>query len=103
MHRLPGRLVVLACLALTVSAPAADWPAWRHDARRTAASPHDLPADLKLHWTLDLPALTPAWPDQPLIPFDAAYEPIVVGQLMVVGSSRTDSVTAYDTRTGARR
>lgn len=102
MHRSPGRLAVLACLTLTFPTTAADWPAWRYDARRTAATPHDLPADLKLHWTLDLPPLTPAWPDQPLIPFDAAYEPIVVGQLMVIGSSRTDSVTAYDTRTGAQ-
>ena len=103
MHPSPGRLVVLACLAPTASAPAADWPAWRYDAQRTGASPHDLPADLKLHWTLTLPTITPAWPDQPLIPFDAAYEPIVVGQLMVIGSPRTDSVTAYDSRTGAQR
>lgn len=37
------------------------------------------------------------------MPFDAAYEPVVAGRLMYVGSSRTDSVTAYDTRTGEPR
>ena len=32
--------------------------------------------------------------------FDAAYEPIVAGQRLFVGSSHDNSVTAYDTRTG---
>jgi outer membrane protein assembly factor BamB len=32
--------------------------------------------------------------------FDAAYEPIVVGQRLFVGSSQDGSVAAYDTRTG---
>ena len=31
------------------------------------------------------------------------HEPVVAGRLMFVGSSRTDSVTAYDTRTGESR
>ena len=58
---------------------AGDWPAWRFDARRSAATPDDLPAVLHPQWTLALPALKPAWPDQPLMPFDAAYEPVVAG------------------------
>ncbi|HEX3149183.1 MAG TPA: PQQ-binding-like beta-propeller repeat protein [Gemmataceae bacterium] len=98
---LHGRLVVLVSFALTTPALAGDWPAWRHDARRSAATPDELPAKLQLQWTLALPALKSAWPDQPLMPFDAAYEPIIAGHSMYVGSSRTDSVTAYDTRTGA--
>src|SRR6478609_28711 len=100
---LPGRLAVLASIALLSPAGAGDWPAWRYDAGRSAATPDDLPAVLHPHWTLTLPALKPAWPDQPLMPFDAAYEPVVAGRLMFVGSSRTDSVTAYDTRTGESR
>jgi outer membrane protein assembly factor BamB len=103
MPRLIGRLSVLAFLTLVSPIVAGDWPAWRHNAQRTAVSPHGLPTDLVKHWTLDLPALTPAWPDQPMMPFDAAYEPVVAGQLLFVGSSRTDSVTAYDTRTGEQR
>src|SRR5205085_5429614 len=35
--------------------------------------------------------------------FDAAYEPVVLGKLLLVGSSRTDSVTALDTATGAEK
>ena len=103
MSRLFGRLVVLAVIALSTPAFAADWPTWRHDAQRTASAPSNLPADLRLQWTLALPALMPAWPDQPLMPFDAAYEPIVAGHLLFIGSSRTDSVTAHDTRTGEVR
>jgi outer membrane protein assembly factor BamB len=78
----------------------ADWPQWRYDAQHSAASPEDLPANLAIHWQRDLPKLTPAWPDQPKMPFDAVYEPIVVGQQMIVGSSHEGSVTSYDTASG---
>src|SRR5215213_3777007 len=100
---LPGRLAVLLTIALLSRGVAGDWPAWRYDARRSAATPDELPAVLRQQWTLTLPALKPAWPDQPLMPFDAAYEPVVAGHLMYVGSSQTDSVTAYDTRSGEPR
>ena len=33
--------------------------------------------------------------------FDATYEPIVAGQRLFVGSSHDNSVTAYDTSSGA--
>jgi outer membrane protein assembly factor BamB len=73
---------------------------WRYDAQRSAASPQELPTDLKLHWERRLPRLRPAWPDQPKMQFDTAHEPIVVGQRLFIGSSHDNSVTAYDTRTG---
>jgi outer membrane protein assembly factor BamB len=87
-------------LAFAASAPAADWPAWRFDANRSAAAPQDLPARMHPQWTRIEPPLTPAWPDQTLMPFDAAYEPVVAGKVLYFGSSRTDSVTAVDTATG---
>ncbi|WP_162136215.1 outer membrane protein assembly factor BamB family protein [Zavarzinella formosa] len=34
------------------------------------------------------------------MPFDAAYEPVIVGNTLLLASSRTDSVAAYDTRSG---
>jgi len=40
---------------------AADWPAWRYDAGRTAASPHGLPDDLQLLWMAEYPAPHRAW------------------------------------------
>lgn len=95
----------IAALILVVALPAAvrggDWPQWRFDGQRSAASPEELPAELKLHWVRQLPKLTPAWPDQAKMQFDAAYEPIVAGQKLFVGSSYDNSVSAYDTRTGA--
>src|SRR5262245_43018205 len=79
---------------------AGDWPQWRYDAQRSAAAPEGLSAQLRLHWVRQLPPLTPCWPDQPKMHFDAAYEPIVEGQRLFIGSSHHDFVTAYDTRTG---
>lgn len=90
----------LLCPALAV---AADWPTWRYDMQRTAASPQELADVLHLHWVRDELPLRPAWPDQPRMQFDAVYEPIVVGQTLFLASSRTDSITALDTRTGAER
>ena len=76
---------------------------WRYDANRSAASPHALPETLHLQWTRQYPKLTPAWPDQPKMQFDAAYEPIVLGRTMFVASPLQDCVTALDTRTGEHK
>lgn len=92
--------ILLAALAVVPTAFGGDWPQYRYDAQRSAASPDELPAQLRCAWVLELPRLKPAWPDQPKMQFDAAYEPVVAGQRMFVGSSHNDSVTAYDTRTG---
>lgn len=93
---------ILLAILTPLAAHAGDWPQWRYDAQRSNAAPDDLPAKLSLHWVRTLPPLVPAWPDQPKMLFDAAYEPIVVGQRLVVGSSHDGSVTAYDTRTGGQ-
>lgn len=84
----------------TRCAAAADWPMWRCDAHRSGASAAELPARLSLAWSLALPALQPAWPDQAKMQLDSVYEPIVLGQRLFVGSSYDDSLTAYDTRSG---
>jgi hypothetical protein len=77
---------LVAVIIAGVLSPAAfggDWPQWRYDAQRSAASPDELPAKLGLHWVRELPPLVPAWPDQPKMQFDAAYEPIVAGAALV--------------------
>lgn len=91
---------LLICAIHSGPACAGDWPAWRFDAGRSAASPDELPERLVRQWTRRLPRLKPAWPDQPKMQFDAFYEPIVAGQMLFVGSSFDNSVTAYETRTG---
>jgi len=79
----------------------ADWPMWRCDAGRTAATAEELPEQLHLQWVRHLPKPVPGWPaSQYKLQFDASYEPVVMGKLIFVPSMLRDSVTAYDTETG---
>ncbi|MGI9471612.1 MAG: PQQ-binding-like beta-propeller repeat protein [Rubripirellula sp.] len=94
------RQAVLLCCALSCGAASgSDWPMYRHDVGRRGISPDAIDNSLSLSWTRELPALTPAFHDNRLH-FDAGYEPVVVGQHLLIASSKTDSVKAYDTRTG---
>jgi hypothetical protein len=86
-----------------LSARSDDWPAWRYDAGRTAASPAELPAELRLQWTRELPESCPAFPNDPRLCFDGCYEPIAAGKQIIVPSMVTDSVTALDSDTGEER
>ena len=92
----------MACL-LTAQVRAGDWPQFRYDVGRTAASPHELPANLQLRWTRTLPVPRPAFPHEIRLAYDASYEPVVLGRTMFVPSMVTDSVTALDTETGNER
>jgi len=100
-HFLP-MLAIVVCL-LAAPAWAGDWPQFRYDAGRTAASPHELPDDLQLRWTRTLPPPRPAFPQEVRLGYDASYEPVVLGRTMFVPSMVTDSLTALDTATGAER
>jgi hypothetical protein len=84
-------------------AGAEDWPTWRYDAGRTAASPEELPGELHLQWVRHLPVPRPAWTKYPRLCFDVSYEPVVMGKAMFVPSMVTDSLTALDTETGEQR
>lgn len=96
------RLLVALAVTLTCSlTTASDWPTWRHDANRSAASPAELPAQLHLQWQWKLPAPRPAFPEDLRLCFDQSYEPVVMGKTVFVPSMVTDSVTALDTDTGA--
>ena len=90
---------------LLISRPvqADDWPTWRYDAARSAASTEQLAAELHLEWRRDNPPLVPAWSEDPRLHFDAAYQPIVMDGTIFVASSHNDSVTAYDTQTGRKK
>ena len=83
------------------SATAADWPMWRYDAGRSAASPAPLPLELHLQWVRQLPKPAPAWrEEQYKLQFDRSYEPVVMGHQIFVPSMVSDKVVAYDTETG---
>jgi len=100
--RIRHQLLTIVLLLTTSGslATAEDWPMWRHDAGRSAASAEQLPAQLSLQWSRQLVAPSMAWPEDPRIHFDAAPEPISAGGLIFVGSSTTDSVTAFNAVTG---
>ena len=81
-----------------------DWPMWRYDAGRRASTPEELPAQMSLRWVRELAPPRPAWPaSQDRLQFDASYEPVVAGKTIFVGSMVSDSMTAYDTDTGAEK
>jgi len=92
--------ILAACFAGI--ATAADWPMWRYDAGRTAASPTALPKELHLQWVRQLPAPRPAWPtSQTKLQFDASYEPVVAGKQLFVGSMVDDAIRAFSTAEGS--
>ncbi len=82
---------------------AADWPMWRFDSGRSAASPDELPADLQLMWTRSGEPRVQAWDDPlnlDLMTYDRLFEPIVLEGRMFVGYSDRDKLVALDTETG---
>ncbi|MCX5771951.1 MAG: PQQ-binding-like beta-propeller repeat protein [Candidatus Hydrogenedentes bacterium] len=95
--------LVLAGLLFVVQAGGEDWPCWRYDAGHTGATPEKLPKKLHVQWVRDLPPCERAWPDDERLEFDIAYEPIVAGRHVYVGSPQTDSVMAFDAVTGEEK
>jgi outer membrane protein assembly factor BamB len=88
-----------ACLFLLVDiALAADWPMWRYDSGHTASSPEKLSDDLHLHWRLEFDPRERVWEDalnQDLMTYDRVFEPIILGNQLIVGFSDSDKVAAY--------
>jgi len=94
---------VLRLLVCCAPVSAGDWPQWRYDAERTAASPDDLPEELELRWTRHQSPRQQVWDDplnDDLMPYDRLFEPIIVGHLAVVGYNDRDKVVAFDLETG---
>lgn len=106
--RSPRPIALVHFLTLTMSivfalarfAPAEDWPAWRHDAARSAVTSEELPGELHLQWTRSLGKNHVAWGEDPRLQFDATYQPVVSGKRLVIASSRDHSVAAFSTDTG---
>ncbi|MDD4872599.1 MAG: PQQ-binding-like beta-propeller repeat protein [Kiritimatiellae bacterium] len=94
---------LIFCFPAMGTAEESDWPMWRYDANRSAASPAELPSQLRLQWKRELPAPSPAFPNDPRLCFDISYEPVVAGKTIFVPSMVSDSVTAYDTETGTEK
>ncbi|MFV1995780.1 MAG: PQQ-binding-like beta-propeller repeat protein, partial [Verrucomicrobiales bacterium] len=77
-----------------------DWPMWRRDSGRTAASNESFDAEkLELLWLRRLPVIKPAYQDGRL-QFDKGYEPVAADNRVFIGSNLDDSVTAFDATSG---
>jgi len=92
-------LSVFLLLSLSTAARANDWPMWRLNAQRSAHTEQTVPDQLHVQWVHQLPPLDPAFKNSRL-QFDAGYEPVVKNGILFYGSSRTNSVTAIDVKSG---
>ncbi len=81
-----------------------DWPAWRYDAARSAATAHTLPEKMHLQWIHHLPRQQKAWEEDiglnPGLQFDVAYQPVVADGILYFASTVNDSVTALNADDG---
>lgn len=94
---------LLFCL-LPLPLVAADWPAYRGDAARSGYTAEVIPNQLRQRWEFRLPAAPkPAWPTSDRMEFDLAFQPLLVGDLVIFGSSADDQVYALDATRGRIR
>jgi outer membrane protein assembly factor BamB len=99
-------------LLMTASAPASDWPTYRHDLARTGCTSESLGSPLALQWVYtSTHAPQPAWSDPGTRPregfllhnrvdFDDAFQVVVAGERLYFGSSADDKVYALSAATG---
>jgi outer membrane protein assembly factor BamB len=107
---------------LTAGASAGDWPAYRHDARRSAVSEDRLEFPLRLTWRRQSArAPRPAFADplkhptdvdfayirdhsEPvLLDFDHAFHPVAADGRVFIGSSADDSVRCFSLDSGQQQ
>ncbi len=97
------RRLLLSILLSSTLAAAADWPQWRFDAGRSAASEAGLPANLTLMWERAYGEREQVWDDplnHDLMPYDRVFEPVVLGNKLFIGFNDRDKVVALDLDTG---
>ncbi len=95
--------MILTAALFTLSAAAKDWPMWRGNPARTAATSETLPTDLKMNWQRKFSPRIPVWDDplnQALMAYDTQFEPIIIGRLLIVGFNDRDKVVAFDLTSG---
>ena len=98
-----GAFIILGIHSTAVQGIAGDWPMWRSDAGRTAASAAKLPERLHPAWSRVEAARKPVWDDplnHDLMAYDRIFEPVVKDGRLVVGFNDSDKVMAFDIATG---
>jgi len=101
-------LAVLVVLIFAAPSPAGDWPAYRRDPQRSAATDESLAFPLRPLWEYRCaqpPA--PAWGEQlnllNRVDFDYAPHPVIAGGLLIFASSADDTIRALDAVTGQEK
>ena len=91
--------LIISCAFSTPAS--ADWPQFRGDAARSGYTEAPLPNRMELQWTFRTKhAPAPAWPTHTRIKFDEVFQPIIVDQTVLFGSSADDQLYALDLKTG---
>lgn len=97
-------LLVAAALQFPLRASASDdWPMWRSDAQRSAATTNKVADSLQPLWQREFSQRQPAWDDPlnlDLMSYDRIFEPIVLDGRMFVGFNDRDKLMALDANTG---
>ena len=98
-------MATVALLSLTLSIAQADWPSYRRDSHRSAASWEAMRPELNLQWVFK-PQHGPqaAWPlpgeETPRMHTDRAYHVAVANGLVYFGTSVDNKVHAWMSRQG---
>ena len=96
---------VVSIPVFVAAARAEDWPMWRFDAARSAASSENLPEELHPKWARQYGPRQQVWDDplnHDLMPYDKIFEPVVAGGRMFLGFNDRDKLVALDAETGER-
>ncbi|MCX6874422.1 MAG: PQQ-binding-like beta-propeller repeat protein [Verrucomicrobia bacterium] len=97
-------VVLVAMTALAAVCRGEDWPCFRKDERRSAATSEQLAFPLVSTWVHSGATPRPAWPEPGRtvnwFDFDYAYQPVAAGGLVVFGSSAEDTVYALKAADG---
>lgn len=97
------KLLAVLCGLGAAVAEAGDWPTWRYDAARSAASPEALADELHPEWVRAFRPVGPAWPNEPRLWFDASYEPVAADGRLFLGSPHDGSVRCLELASGVER
>lgn len=105
-HRISFSLFLVAALITGAcfsdrSLFAADWPAYRGDAKRSGYTADKLPAKLAPHWNYQTEhAPKPAWPRSTRLTYDRANHCVIAKDRVFFGDSVTGKVLALDLNNG---
>lgn len=96
-------LSILMALYDVSATSAEDWPMWRANASRSAATTNRLPTEFHTQWSRRFEPRSQAWDDPlnlDLMTYDRVFEPIVYNDLVCLGFNDQDKLVALDIRTG---